>query len=175
MDAVITGGRVAEGSSRIFARNSLVIITPTQALAGIETPADLARPGVKLVLADEQVPVGRYARQALENLNEVYGPDFSRSVLANVVSNEDSVVGVTAKVRLGEADAGIVFVTDAAAEDSVKSIGIDEAHNVLAAYPIALVSDARSADVGRQFIEFLLSSDGQAILADFGFIPVEAG
>jgi molybdate transport system substrate-binding protein len=122
LETLIASGHITAEDGQFFAGNRLVVIVPQDNPAEIESLADLARPGVKLVLTAEEVPVGRYARQALDNLNAQLGADFAVSVLANVVSNEDNVKQVVAKVSLGEADAGIVYSTDAMAVPSLPTI-----------------------------------------------------
>ena len=99
------------GQPQIFARNVLVVVVPVKNTAGIQTLQDLAKPNIKLVLTNKEVPVGNYARQALEKMsqNPAFGSDFSKRVLANLVSEETNVRQVAAKVQLGEADAGIVY------------------------------------------------------------------
>jgi molybdate transport system substrate-binding protein len=134
---------------------------------------DLAQPGIKLVLAAEEVPVGKYARQALDQMNAVFGADFKDTVLANVVSNENNVKQVVSKVQLGEADAGIVYVSDAVAAPDLKTIEIPDELNVIAKYPIAPLAKSENADLAAKFIEYVLSTEGQAILAKWGFAPVK--
>ena len=131
----------------------------------------LRSPGVKLVLAAEEVPVGKYARQALTNLNALLGSSYAESVLANVVSNEDNVKQVVAKIGLGEADAGIVYSTDAMADPSLPTVSIDDPYNVTASYPLVVLTGAPQADLAGEFAAFVLSPEGQAILASFGFLP----
>jgi molybdate transport system substrate-binding protein len=147
-----------------FARNRLVVVLPADNPASIRSLADLARPGVKLVLASPEVPVGKYARQVLTNLNVPLGPSYAGAVLANVVSNEENVKQVVAKVSLGEADAGIVYVTDARADPSLPTVPIEDGYNVIASYPIAVLAGAPEADLAQQFVDFVLSPPGQAIL-----------
>ncbi len=112
---------------------------------------DLAKPGLKVVLADVSVPAGKYARQILDNMSKdpTYGTDFSTKVLANVVSNETDVKQVVAKVQLGEADAGIVYVSDAIAAPTLKTIEIPANLNVVAKYPIAPLVKSANPDLGR--------------------------
>src|SRR3989442_5690846 len=100
---------------RFFATNRLVVVVPPSNPGAIRSIGDLAKPGLKLVIGGPTVPVGAYTRKVLASLDAVYGSGFSGRVLANVVSNEDSVSNVMAKVQLGEADAGFVYVTDARA------------------------------------------------------------
>jgi molybdate transport system substrate-binding protein len=162
----------------IFAHNQLVVIVPATNPASVESLADLAKPGLKLILAGPTVPVGRYARQTLERLNEnpTLGPDFSNRVLNNLVSEEDTVKGVVAKVQLGEADAGIVYVSDVtpAVAGDLTTLAIPPEFNVVADYPIALVSNSNQPDLAQQFIDFVLSPQGQTILTEHDFQPIQA-
>jgi molybdate transport system substrate-binding protein len=162
------------GEPRIFARNLLVVITPASSPAGINTLADLAKPNIKLVLANQKVPVGNYSRQALTKMSAdpAFGSGFAASVVSNVVSEETNVKQVVSKVQLGEADAGIVYATDVtpAVHGAVKVIDIPAPFNVIAKYPIAAVKDARNAAGAHAFIEYVLSPAGQAALERYGFL-----
>ncbi len=175
MDAMVGENLIAGGKYQDFASNLLVVILPQGNPANIQTLQDLARPGIKLDLADASVPVGNYARQALTNLSKdpAYGSDYSTRVLANVVSNETDVKQVVSKVDLGEADAGIVYVTDAQAAPHLRTIAIPGAFNVVAKYPIAALAQSRNADLAASFIAYVLSPDGQAVLKKWGFAPIE--
>lgn len=174
MDTLATGNLVAVNSSQIFLNNRLLVILPANNPANVQTLQDLARPGLKLVLVDNTSPAGKYARQILTNLDKdpAFSPTFSTQVLANVVSNETNVKQVVAKVQLGEADAGIVYVSDAVAAPELKTIEIRAENNVIAKYPIAVLNKASQPTLAANFIAFVLSSDGQAILKKWGFIPV---
>jgi molybdate transport system substrate-binding protein len=162
------------GEPQIFARSLLVVVVPANNPAGINTPQDLAKPKLKLVLTNKDVPVGNYARQALDKMSRdpAFGKDFSTRVLANLVSEETNVKQVASKVQLGEADAGIVYATDVtpAIGSAVRVIPIPPEFNVIAKYPIAAVKGARNALGARAFIEYVLSPAGQAILARYGFL-----
>jgi molybdate transport system substrate-binding protein len=169
MDALITDNLVAPDAPRQFLNNKLVVILPANNPAGLEKLADLTQPGIKLVLAAEEVPVGKYARQALDNMNRQFGNDFKDKVLANVASNEDNVRQVVAKVQLGEADAGIVYTSDAVAAPELKIIEIPAGLNVIAKYPIAPLVKSENNELAKAFITYLLSPDGQAVLQKWGF------
>lgn len=162
------------GEPQIFARNLLVVVVPAKNPAGIHTVQDLAKPNIKLVLTNKDVPVGNYARQALEKMSHdpAFGTDFSKRVLANLVSEETNVRQVASKVQLGEADAGIVYSTDVtpALRDAVRVIQIPQEFNVIAKYPIAVVKGANNEAGARAFIAYVLSPVGQAILARHGFL-----
>lgn len=173
MDVLVTGNFVAASAPRIFLNNKLVVILPAENPAGIETLEDLATPGIKLVLAAEEVPVGNYARQSLDRMNGQFGTEFKDQVLANVVSNEDNVKQVVAKVQLGEADAGIVYTSDAIASPEVKSIQLPDDLNVIAKYPIAPLIKSPNADLASEFVKYVLSAEGQAVLQKWGFYRPE--
>jgi molybdate transport system substrate-binding protein len=149
-----------------FATNKLTIITPPGNPAGIDSLQDLTKPGVHLVLAAEGVPVGDYAREALKNagiLNEAS---------ANVVSNEDDDASVVGKITTGEADAAIVYTSDiAAAGDAVRSVDIPDDVNVTATYPIAVVTGTAHPDQAAEFVSYVMSTEGQDVLDQFGFGP----
>jgi len=166
---------VIDGPSAIFAKNRLTLVVPKDNPAHISSPADLANDGVKLVLAAEEVPVGQYGRQSLCNMGQdiaTYGDGFVDKVTANVVSEEDNVKAVLTKVQLGEADAGIVYVTDVTPDvaNEVTEIPIPNSVNVIASYPVAAVKGGR-ADLANAFISYLLGSEGQATLQSSGFAP----
>lgn len=148
-----------------FARNRLVLITPADDPADIDSLEDLAKLGVKLVLAAEDVPVGGYAREVLSKAA------ISDAAAANVVSNEEDVKAVVQKVLLGEADAGIVYVTDLTVETEpqLDAIEIPDDVNVIATYPIAVIAGSPNADLAQSFVDHVLS-DGQETLRVYNFL-----
>lgn len=173
MEAAIAGSRVAAGAERIFARNRLVVITPGDNPVGVEALGDLAKPGLRLILADASVPVGQYSLDVLAKASALpaYTASFSPTVLANVVSYEENVRAVLTKVALGEGDAGIVYATDAAlSPESVGQVVIPDELNTLAAYPIAPVADSPRPVLARAFVDYVLSPEGQGVLTKYGFI-----
>ncbi len=165
---------VIASDPRLFAHNRLVVIVPKSNPAGIATFADLAKDDVKLDLAAPEVPIGAYARAALTAAagDPSYGADFADRALHNVVSEEDNVKAVAAKVQLGEADAGIVYTTDVTPSlaPDVRTIDIPDPFNQVAAYPVALVQGGDPTR-GQAFIDYLLGDAGQAALRDAGFLP----
>lgn len=175
MDAAVTSKRVNQDDAKTFVKNRLVVIYPKANPGGLKELKDLAKTGLKLDLADKSVPVGQYALDFLDKAvkDTTYGAQFKASVLKNVVSYEDNVKAVVTKVSLGEADAGIVYVTDITADaaDKVDKIDIPDALNTVANYPIAPISDSKNADLAKAFVSLVLSSDGQAVMAKYGFIP----
>lgn len=164
---------IADGGAVNFARNALTIVVPTANPAGISSPYDLAKNGVKVIAAGDDVPVTKYAKQAVANLaNEPGAPaGFAAAYAANVVSKEDNVKAVIAKIELGEGDAGIVYVTDAKASARVKVIAIPNAVNVPATYAGVVVKASPHAPTAHAFLDWLAGPDGQAILKSFGFLP----
>jgi molybdate transport system substrate-binding protein len=173
MKAAIDNGSIS-GEPETFIHNKLAVITPADNPAGIDFPADLGQDGLRLVLAQADVPVGKYARESLCKMGQntaTYGDDFVNNVAANVVSEEEDVRDVLAKVELGEADAGIVYVSDAnAGKDQVTLIDIPNDVNVIATYPIADV-EGGNAELGDAFIAYVMSPQGQSTLEDYGFEP----
>jgi molybdate transport system substrate-binding protein len=172
MTGAISAGLIVSGTPQVFARNRLALVVPKDNRAEIQTPGDLARPGLKIVLATAAVPVGGYALATLGRLNQVYGATYSQTVLANVVSYEDNVKQVVAKVQLGEADAGIVYTSDVtpAAAAQLTKIEIPDEYNVVASYPIAPLKAASQAGLAADFVQLTVSDQGQAILQKWGFI-----
>lgn len=169
MDSLVKIGLVNVDKKIAFLTNRLVVITPENNPAGLATFEELARPNLKLVLAAEEVPVGRYARLMLDNV----GAEFKAHALANTVSNETTVKQVVAKVQLGEADAGIVYASDAVAASELPVIEIPDEFNVLAEYPIATLKNAPHRELADEFVAFVLSPEGQASLQKWGFSPVQ--
>jgi molybdate transport system substrate-binding protein len=165
--------RVA-GEPVAFARNRLVAIVPAANPAGVTSLEHLSRPGLRLVLAAAAVPVGAYSRDALGRLavDPRFPTDFARRVLENLVSEEENVKAVVAKVQLGEADAGIVYASDvtAALARDVRVVEIPKASNVTATYPIAVLAAGDTA-AARAFVAVVTSPAGRAVLARHGFRP----
>lgn len=175
MDTVIENGEVSPAAVQIFAQNRLVVIFPKDNPGEINTLQDLARAGLKIDLAAKEVPVGRYSLDFLDkaNLDPAFGADFREKVLGNVVSYEDNVKAVLTKISLGEADAGIVYTTDAAAATpgSITQMEIPDALNVIASYPIAVLNTSQDQESAQAFVDLVLSPSGQEILAKHGFLP----
>lgn len=172
MDTLVAQNFIGSAAPQSFLTNQLIVILPKDNPAGITSLKDLSKPKLKLVLAAEEVPAGRYARQVLENLNSMFGADYKDKVLANVVSNEDNIRQAVTKVQLGEADASIVYVSDAVAVPDLQRIEIPADVNVLAGYPIAPLVESASPELADQFIAYVLSSDGQSVIKKWGFTPV---
>ena len=124
-----------------------------------------------LVLAAEGTPIRAYTDAMLASYHDEYGDGFKERVLRNLVSEESNVRQVVTRVALGEADAGIVYQSDALGDvaDQLITIPVDERHNQLASYPIARLNDATEPSLAQEFMRFVLSKEAQAILADNGF------
>jgi len=159
---------------RVFARNRLVVITPKDNPKQIMAVKDLARDGLKFVTAQAGVPIGQYTAQMLDkaSADPSYGSDFKSKVEANTVSREDNVRQVVSKVQLGEADAAIVYSTDATPQvrNQLQVIQVPDPLQTLAAYPIAVARGNNTAG-GEAFVEYVLGPQGQATLAKWGFLP----
>ena len=175
MGAVIGAGRVNAGSQQLFAANRLILIFPSDNPAALQAISDLARPGLRLVLAAPEVPVGQYSQEFLDKTaaDPAYGSEFAAGVQENIVSYEENVRAVLSKVVLGEADAGIVYQSDLNAETAATlgQIPIPDPLNTVALYPIAAISNSSQPELAAKFLNFILSPAGQAILAGYGFGP----
>jgi molybdate transport system substrate-binding protein len=169
----LVDGGFAAGDAVAFAGNELIVIVPSDNPANIATPADLARPGVKVIAAGDEVPITRYATQLVANLarESGYPADFQVAYQANVVSKEDNVRAVVAKVALGEGDAGIVYVTDARASRDVDTVDVPDAANVEATYAGVVVKASEQPRAATAFLDWLAGPGGETILGRFGFTP----
>lgn len=157
----LTGDGLTSGSAKVFARNQLEIVVAPGNPKGITSLADLTKPGVVYISAGPTVPAGKYALQALAKAGVKVTPK----------SLETDVKSVVSKIELGEADAGIVYTTDVTAADSkVQGVRIPDADNVVATYPLVQVKGAKNPDGAALFIAFVLSNEGQATLARYGFM-----
>jgi molybdate transport system substrate-binding protein len=165
------------GTPKVFAHNRLVGIVPRSNPGRIDELQDLARRGVKLVIGAEAVPVGKYTREMLRRLGRRAGfpPAYGDSVLANVVSQEENVKSVVAKVQLGEADAAIVYRSDVTPRvaASLTLLEIPEDANVMASYPVTLLRASTDSAAANAFVALLLGPEGRRILARHGLTPAE--
>jgi len=154
----------------VFARNEPVVVVARESAISVASFADLPKV-TRIVLGTPEVPIGRYTAQILDNASKSLAADFRQRVEANVVSRELDVRQVLNKVVLGEANAGIVYRTDAnRANHQVSIVSIPPELNVIAEYPIAVVSGARHAEAAAEWVKFVLSPAGQALLQQAGFI-----
>ncbi len=175
MTVAVKTGRIDANAAKFFVQNRLVVIFPKDNPGKLARLQDLSRPGLKLVFAAKEVPVGQYSLDFLKKGSQdpAFGADFQAAVLKNVVSYEDNVKSVLTKVALGEADAGIVYTTDAASDPNAKvsELAIPDALNVIASYPIAALRDSSHPALAQAFVDLVLSTQGQATLQKYGFIP----
>ena len=155
----VENARLLGGAPRVFAHNHLEIAVAHGNPKKIHGLADLARPGLVVVLADPSVPAGKYAQQALAKANVTLKP----------ASLELQVTGALTKVALGEADAGIVYVSDVTTSGKVDGVAIPDNQNVVADYEIATL--AKHQAIADAFVSFVFSPAGQSILKEAGFDP----
>ena len=162
----------ASGAPVVFTRNELSIVVPADNPAGIDSPADLAAPGLKIITAGDEVPITKYAKQLVANLAALpgYPAGFEAAYAANTVSREDNVGAVIGKIELGEGDAGIVYVTDAAASTGVRTIAVPADSKVSASYAGVVVRASTRLAAAEAFLAWLAGPDGEAILAQYGFL-----
>jgi molybdate transport system substrate-binding protein len=163
---------LAVGDVVEFARNRMAVIVPAGNPAGIRTPADLARPGVKVIAAGDKVPVTAYAGQLVEGLARQpgYPAGFADGYAANIVSREDNAAAIVAKISLGEGDAAVVYATDALASDAVEGVEIPPEANVAVTYGGVVVKASPHQPEASRFLSWLTGPEGRAVLVADGFV-----
>lgn len=164
---------LADGGPVNFASNRLAIVVPKGNPAGLTSAFDLGRTGVRVVAAGDEVPITGYTTSLLQNLAAQPGApaNLAAAYTANVVSREEDVRSLLAKVELGEADAGVVYATDARSSDKVDTVPIPDAAQVSALYSGVVIRTSRASDGAHTFLTWLAGPEGQARLASFGFSP----
>lgn len=171
---VVSDAGLVTGAPKTFAKNRLVLISPKDGAMKFASPADLAKPGTKIVLAAATVPVGGYARATFGKLSGTpgYPADFPAAVEKNVVSNELDVKAVVTKIALGEGDAGVVYSTDVTVTVAPKLdvVPFPAAVAPDVEYPIAALKNARNPKGAQAFVDFILSPEGEAFLRARGFV-----
>lgn len=168
MAELLRVGRVQ--TQAVFARNEPVVVVAQESAATIREFADLAK-ATRIVIGAAEVPIGRYTAQILDRASAKFGADFRARIESKVVSRELNVRQVLAKVTLGEADAGIVYRTDALSnKDRIPVVAIPSDINVIAEYPIAVVSSPTLSKLARTWVDFVLSVEGQKSLRSVGFL-----
>lgn len=172
MDTAVEDGLVA-GEPEVFVRNREVVMVPEDNPADIRSMQDLAKPGIKLVLAEEGVPAADYAVEILGRADAEYGSGFKRAVLSNVVSREADVRASVNRVALGDADATFGYASDYTPDirDRVRVVEVPEGLNIVATYPIAALQDAKNPGLAREWVELVVSEEGQSVLQKWGFEP----
>lgn len=161
----------------VMAKNKLTVIVSKSSNMKVNDIADLTKKGVRIILAGNQVPAGRYARQFLQKADQggSYGADFNAKVMANVVSEEPDLRMVAMKVSFGEGDAGIVYVSDASGDvgNKVRTIAIADNLNVLMEYGVAIVKKSAHPELAKAFYDLMLSPKGQAIITKGGLLSAQ--
>lgn len=154
---------------RLIARNRLVVATAAGLDSGVESLHDLTRPGLLLAVGNPQVPIGRYTRQLFERLalRPEYGKEMVAALGRNIVSQENQVKAIVAKLLIDEVDAGIVYQSDLRGTP-LGSLPLPEEINPQASYPAAVVREGSRREA-RKFLNFLLGAQGQQILTSNGF------
>jgi molybdate transport system substrate-binding protein len=163
------------GEPMTFAKNLLTVIIPTANPGGIATPADLAKTGIKVIAAGDDVPITTYANMLVANLAKQpgYPADYTAKYTANIASKEDNVAAVRSKIELGEGDGAIVYVTDAKASTKVTHIPVSGHANVPATYAGMVVKSSKQPEAAQAFLTWFAGPDGKAILATFGFLSAD--
>ncbi len=175
MENVKEGGLLS-GEPEVFVENREVVVVPNENPAGIEEFGDLSEPGVRLVLALDEVPAAEYAEEILSNAAEdpEYGPGFERAVLDNVVSREEDVRAAVNRVVIGDADATFGYASDVtpSVREDVEVVEVPEDLQVVPTYPIAALEGSEEPEMARAWVDLVLSEDGQRVLEEWGFEAV---
>jgi molybdate transport system substrate-binding protein len=161
------------GKREVFAKNREIIMVPKDNPAKIESLRDLAKPDIKLVLAQKDVPAADYALEILGKANAQYGDGFEKRVLSNVVSRESDVRASVNRVVVGDADATFGYASDYTPDirDRVRVVPVPPDLNILATYPIAALEDAKDPELAREWVELVTSEEGQRVLEKWNFEP----
>ena len=172
MGTAVEDGLVA-GQPEVFVKNREIIMVPKDNPAGIKAFPDVAEPGVKLALAQKDVPAADYALQILDKANARYGPSFKKDVLSNVVSREADVRASVNRVVVGDADATFGYASDYTVDvrNRVKVVQIPPDLNIIATYPIAALKDAEDSELAKKWVELVTSKEGQRVLEKWNFEP----
>ena len=172
MDTAV-GDDLIQGEPEIFVKNREVMMVPEDNPANIREFRDVAQPGVRLVLAQDDVPAADYALEILGNANQEYGRGFERDVLSNIVSRESDVRASVNRVVVGDADATFGYASDFTPDirDRVEVVPIPPDLNIIATYPVAALGDAREPGLAREWVELVTSGEGQRVLEKWGFEP----
>lgn len=172
MDTAVEDGLV-DGKPEIFVKNREVVMVPKDNPANIQSMRDLAKPDIKLVLAQKDVPAADYALEILDKANDQYGSTFEQDVLSNVVSREADVKASVNRVVVGDADATFGYASDYTPDirDRVKVIPIPPDLNIIATYPVAALKDAKDTGLAKKWVELVTSKRGQRVLKKWNFEP----
>jgi molybdate transport system substrate-binding protein len=173
VEALVAAG-LADGVGVLFAANRLVLVVPRSAEpGGVASWTDLAAEGMRIVTAGDEVPIARYTDELVGRLASSEGAPagYRAAYEANVVSLEDNVRAVLAKVEIGEADAAFVYATDAAASDAVRTLPLPHGTEVATECWALVLAGARSPAAARTFVAWLVGDEAQQVLVDHGFTP----
>jgi molybdate transport system substrate-binding protein len=175
MENVVEAG-LAAGEPRVFARGRIVVVVPADNPGDVGSLADLDEPGLRLVLAQEDVPAAKYAGEVLANASKdpQYGEGFRRAVLGNVVSREEDVRASVNRVVVGDADATFGYASDVTPEvrERVEVVEVPQEFQVVAEYPVSALSRAGDPELAERWVELVTGEEGQRVLAGWGFEPV---
>ena len=172
MDTAVEEG-LAGGEPKVFVKNREVVMVPKDNPASIENFRQVAKPGVRLVLAEEGVPAADYALEILGKAEQEHGTGFKKDVLSNVVSRESDVRASVNRVVVGDADATFGYASDYTPDvrDRVDAVPIPPDLNIIATYPIVELRDSKEPDLARRWVDLVTGEEGQRVLSKWGFEP----
>lgn len=174
MKSTADKGLVAKDSVKQLGRTKLVVVVAPDNPGKVTAVTDLAKPGTKVLLGAETLPIWKVTAKSFAKI-EAGQPGFTAKVLANAVSREMGVQPIVNKVQLGEADAGVVFVTDVPAEKKgLTTVDIPDAQNAMLPLSAASVTAGKNAEGAKAFLDFLTTGEGKKVLDEAGFLPPAA-
>lgn len=177
MIELIDDGYIKEEAAKVFAHNQLVLIVYKDTEFEIKAMEDVLQEGVKVVVGEPTLPVGKYTDEMLDKIEAegLYVENYKELFKDHIVSMENSVKAVAVKVEMGEVDVGVVYVTDFTAlnNKSVNRIDIPKACNPIATYELATLSNSKHKEMADKFVEYVLGTEGQEYLLEYGFILPE--
>jgi len=169
VDSLIKSSFISRTDARLFATNTLVVMVSNRSSIKVHSLSDLEKPGLQLCLAAPEVPAGLYTRQVLSEAAGELGSVWLSAVKRNIVSRENNVTAVWSRIEMGEADAGIVYATDARRAKNSRIVVFPKRWNVRAEYIGAVTQKSKNEPLAAKFFAYVLSSDGQKILTKYGF------
>jgi len=170
MSEVLVAGKARWNKVEPFAANELSLLVSKEASTKIRSLADLNTPNLKICIGGHKVPIGAYTRQALEKASGKFGAPWLSAVRSNFVSMEPNVSAIVSRVEMNEADAGIVYKTDAIRAKRSIAIPIPRPWNVRTQYFAVVLKQTQNRKLSEAFLSLVLASNGQKVLAKFGFL-----
>lgn len=171
IDVAVKAKRISGREVKPFAGNRLCLLVSDKAKDRIQSLNDLTQSDIRICLAGDRVPVGAYSNEVLAKAAKKFGPTWIGRVRSHIVSFETNVSAIVTRVELGDVDAGLVYETDARTAKKAVGYEIPKEFNIRATYYLGIVGDGQNLKIAREFVSQVLSKEGQAVFAKYGFLP----